>query len=53
MYQRKVICGYKRWVQNISGVKSIRILLENINKINLSLPFVKPFWLDKWGLREG
>ena len=33
------------WVQEIAGVKSNIILEENIDEINLPLPFVKPFGL--------
>ena len=41
----KVIHGYKRCVYEITGVNSIRILVESIDEINLPLPFVKPFVL--------
>jgi len=41
----KVIYGYKRCVYEITGVNSIRILVESIDEINPPLPFVKPFVL--------
>ena len=31
------------WLQKIAGVKSNRILVEDIDETNLPLPFVKPF----------
>ena len=31
---KKVIHGYKRWVQEIAGGKNIRILMKNISKTN-------------------
>ena len=44
MCKRKVIRGYKRWAQEIAGVKSIKILVGNIDET---------FWTDKWSLHEG
>jgi hypothetical protein len=37
----KVICGYKWWIYEIAGVKSIKILVENIDETNLPLFFSK------------
>ena len=36
-------CGFSSWVYKIASVKSIRILMKNIDEINLPLPFVKLF----------